>query len=207
VTRWSERLPAAERRRQLLDVAHDAFAEHGFHRTSMGEIAEAAGVTKPVLYQHWISKRALYLELLEDVGAQLMDAITAATAAATGPRLQVEAGFAAYFGWVAANTSSFRLLFGSGARRDDEFAVAVRRVEESIAGVIALLIEADIDDEHRRQLAFAVVGLAEGVSRSVVSGLEGDGEGAAHPPAFDANVLARRMAQLAWAGLRGIHRD
>ena len=74
------RLPAAERRRQLLDVALEAFAANGFHVTSMDDIAEAAGVTKPVLYQHFRSKRALYLELLDDVGARLMEAITKATA-------------------------------------------------------------------------------------------------------------------------------
>ena len=57
------RLPAAERRRQLLDVALHAFAEHGYHDTSMNDVAEAAGVTKPVLYQHCASKKALYQEL------------------------------------------------------------------------------------------------------------------------------------------------
>jgi AcrR family transcriptional regulator len=69
------RLPAARRRRQLLDVALAAFASHGFHPTSMNDVAEAAGVTKPVLYQHFRSKRALYLELLEDVGERLREAI------------------------------------------------------------------------------------------------------------------------------------
>ena len=58
------RLPAHERRRQLLDVALDVFAADGFHSTSMNDVAEAAGVTKPVLYQHFASKRQLYLELL-----------------------------------------------------------------------------------------------------------------------------------------------
>lgn len=201
------RLPAARRRRQLLDVARDAFAVRGFHSTSMEDVADAAGVTKPVLYQHWTSKRELYLELLQDVGEQLIEAITAATLEAATPRLRVEEGFAAYFGWVAANTNSFRLLFGSGARRDDEFARTVRRVEERIADVVAGLIDADIEEDHRRQLAFAVVGLAEGVSRSVVTGLEDGEEIRPGAPAFDSRVLARRMAELSWAGLRGIHRD
>ena len=63
----ASRLPAARRRRQLLDVALELFAARGYHTTSMNDIAEAAGVTKPVLYQHFRSKRELYLELLEDV--------------------------------------------------------------------------------------------------------------------------------------------
>lgn len=178
-------------------MALEQFSGGGFHGTSMEQIAEAAGVTKPVLYQHFGSKRALYLELLEDVGSQLMEAITKATAEAGGPRQQVEGGFTAYFRYVSERRSAFRLLFSEGTRRDEQFSEAVNRVEESIASVIAGLIEADIDDAHRAQLAHAIVGMAEGVSRAgLASGLVSDPQ-----------VLARRMAELAWAGLRGIHRD
>ena len=188
------RLPAARRRRQLLDVALEEFAARGFHQTSMDDVAEAAGVTKPVLYQHFQSKRELYLELLDDVGSQLLGAITEATGSAGGPRQQVEAGFAAYFRFVAERQSAFRLLFGGGARRDRQFAEAVRRVEDSIAEAIAVLIEADIDDDHRRLLAHGIVGLAEGTGRHWV--------GTARD--LDPDLLARRIAELAWAGLRGI---
>ena len=188
------RLPAPARRRQLLDVALEAFAVGGFDRTSMDDIAEGAGVTKPVLYQHFRSKHALYLELLDDVGGQLLDAITKATAAATGPRQQVEAGFYAYFTFVNDQALAFRLLFGSGNRRDRSFSAAVHRVEEAIADAIAALIEADIDTEHRRLLANGIVGLAEGTGRHwVSSGLD-----------LDPDEVARRIADLAWAGLRGI---
>ena len=88
----SGRLPAAERRDQLLAVALDVFSSQGFHATSMNEIAAAAGVTKPVLYQHFPSKRGLYLELLRDVGDRLMAAIGKATAEAGSPHKQVERG-------------------------------------------------------------------------------------------------------------------
>ena len=100
-TRRPPRLPPDERRRQLLDVACVEFAERGFHATSMDDIAEAAGVTKPVLYQHFPSKRALFVELLDDVGGRLLDVLTEATEqrrrpAASGSRQ----GFAAYFRFV-----------------------------------------------------------------------------------------------------------
>ena len=190
------RLPAARRRRQLLDVAQEVFAEQGFHATSMDEVAEAAGVTKPVLYQHFDSKRQLYRELLDDVGQQLLDAIAQATAAAGHPRRQVEAGFGAYFRFVDQRRSAFRLLFGSGARRDEEFADAVRNVEAAIAEAIAALIEADIDTEHRLLLANGIVGLAEGTGRYWLAG-ELD---------LDPDVVASRIADLAWAGLRAVHR-
>jgi AcrR family transcriptional regulator len=189
------RLPAARRRRQLLDVAQEVFAEQGFHATSMDEVAEAAGVTKPVLYQHFDSKRLLYLELLEDVGRQLLDAITLATAAAQSPREQVENGFAAYFRFVHEERSAFRVLFGGGARRDEEFADTVRTVEVAIAEAIAALIETDIDTEHRRLLAQGIVGLAESTARHWMdNGLE-----------LDPDVVAARVARLAWAGLRAVH--
>src|SRR5918997_4578595 len=125
----TSRLPATARREQLLDVALDVFARSGYHDTSMNDIADAAGVTKPVLYQHFESKRELYLELLTDVGASLLEQIAKATAAAGTPRGQVEAGVSAYFHFVDGNRNAFTLLFGSGARRDAEFADAVRRVE------------------------------------------------------------------------------
>ncbi|HZQ29236.1 MAG TPA: TetR/AcrR family transcriptional regulator [Acidimicrobiales bacterium] len=193
----SARLPGPRRRRQLLDVALRAFAERGFHRTSMEEVAEAAGVTKPVLYQHFRSKRDLYLELLDDVGNRLMDAVAKAVATADGPRHQVEAGFAAYFNFVADEEDAFRLLFGGGGRRDDQFDKAVRRVEDSIADAVATFIEADVDPEHRRLLAYGLVALAEGTSRIWLA------DGMAPDPA----VLARRTAEMAWAGLRGVSRD
>ena len=83
------RLPADERRQQLLAVACDLFARGGFHDTSMDDIAEAASVTKPVLYQHFPSKRALYGELLEDTGRRLLDRLAEATSRATSGRERV----------------------------------------------------------------------------------------------------------------------
>jgi AcrR family transcriptional regulator len=191
----STRLPAPRRRRQLLTVALRVFAERGYHPTSMNDLAEAAGVTKPVLYQHFRSKRALYLELLEDVGEQLRDAIYKATTTAGTPREQVHAGFRAYFEFVAKQQLAFQLLFGGGARRDEEFADAVRRVEASIADSIAALIVVDgLDDDRRRLLAHGIVGVAEGTSRHwLANGMTGSAE-----------LLAEQVAALAWAGLRGV---
>jgi AcrR family transcriptional regulator len=188
------RLPAPRRRRQLLDVALRVFGEHGFHSASMDDVAEAAGVTKPVLYQHFGSKRELYLELLRDVGQQLIDEVTGAARAAHHPHEQVEAGFAAYFRFVAAHVDAFRLLFGGSLQPDEEFAAVAERVEESIAAVIAELIDVDLDPEERLVLAHGVIGLAEGTSRYWV----------AQELSLDPDPLATRVAEMAWAGLRGI---
>ena len=193
------RLPAVERRRQLLDAALEVFADRGFYGTSMDELAETAGVTKPVFYKHFGSKRSLYLELLEDVGHRLIDEITKVTAAASGPRQQVEVGFEAYFRFVADNEHAFRLLFGGSPRRggsvDHDLTAAGRRVEDAIAEAIAPLIDAPIDPEHRRLLAQGIVGLAEATGRYWL----------AEGRQLDPGTLGRRIAALAWAGLRGVH--
>ena len=159
----SVRLSATARREQLIDVALAVFARSGYHTTSMNDVAEAAGVTKPVLYQHFASKRDLYLALLEEVGHRLLTRISKATAEASDGRTQTLAGFRSYFRWVAEDHDAFLLLFGSGARRDEEFSAAVRRVTNEIASTIAPLITADIDSSHRRTLAYAIVGMTVGL--------------------------------------------
>ena len=193
----SSRLPAPRRKEQLLDVALHVFAERGFHLTSMNDVADAAGVTKPVLYQHFPSKRALYLELLRTVGDRLMAAIADATAGAP-PRAQVEAGLRAYFRFVAGDAAAYRLMFGGGTRRDLEFAEEATRVERSIAGVIAELIDVPGLAEHDRLLyAHGIVGLAEGTSRHwITDQLE-----------LDPDDVAARVADLAWRGLRGLRTE
>jgi AcrR family transcriptional regulator len=178
-------------------VALDRFAATGFHGTSMEEIADAAGVTKPVLYQHFGSKQVLYLELLEMVGAELLDAVVAAAAAEREPYLRVLAGFRAYFAFVAERTSGFQLLFGSGARQADEFAEAVWALEAGVAATIGAFIEADIDESHRDLLGYAIVGLGEVTARRWVSRRE-------PLDAAAGEVLARQLSDLAWAGLRGL---
>jgi AcrR family transcriptional regulator len=193
----SSRLPAPRRKEQLLDVALHVFAERGFHLTSMNDVADAAGVTKPVLYQHFPSKRALYLELLRSVGDRLMAEIDAATAG-TGPREQVQEGLRAYFRFVADEAPAYRLMFGGGTRRDSEFAEEAARVERSIAAVIAGLINVEgLTEPDRLLFAHGVVGLAEGTSRHWITG------GVDLQP----DEMAARVADLAWRGLRGIRSD
>ena len=202
------RLTAASRRRQLLDVALDTFARKGLDATTMDDIAHAAGVTKPLLYQHFKSKRALFLEVLDDVVARIIEALTAAAESAPGPRQQVEAGFSAYFHFVLHNESAIRLLLDSILPHDSEIATAMGRVADTIAGAIAPLIHADIDPEHQRVLAAAVVGMAEGVTRDWLRSQAGPHTTTSSQLLdAEADLLSRRVAEFAWAGLRLVHRD
>src|SRR5690606_6753723 len=114
------------------------------------------------------------------------------------PHEQVELGFVAYFRFVAENEAAFRVLFGGGTRRDEEFAAQVALVEGAIAEAIAALIEVEgLPDTSRRQLAHGLVGLAEGTSRQWVA------NGKQEPP----EAVARLVADLAWRGLRGVGRS
>ena len=188
------RLPAAERRRQLLTTAIEAFSAHGFHDTSMNDVAALAGITKPVLYQHFDSKRDLYKALLDEVGNRLLDSIAKATAEATDGKSTTELGFRAYFRWVADDHAAFRLLFGGGTPNDEEFAEAVAAITAEAAAATVPLIAVDLPESKRRTLAHALVGMAEGASRRLVE--LGDD--------FDPDQIADDVSALAWAGLRAL---
>ncbi len=188
------RLSATERREQILDVALEVLGRSGYHGTSMNDIAEAAGVTKPVLYQHFDSKRDLYLALMDEVGNRLIAEISKATADAADGKSQTERGIQAYFRWVSNDHDAFMILFGGGLRRDDEFRDAFRRITDEVATAIAPLIAVDLDAEDRRTIAHALIGLAEGASRRLVERGE----------PFDPDEVARTLSRLAWAGLRAL---
>jgi AcrR family transcriptional regulator len=192
------RLAPDERRRQLLDVACVEFAERGFHATSMDDLALAAGVTKPVFYQHFPSKRALFVAVLEDVGGRLGEVLVQATASVETGRARVEQGFSAYFRFVENDRAAFRLLFGASARNDPEFADVVDRVLTDTAAAVSMLIEIHGSPEHRLVLAHAVVGMAEGISRHALTDPDGP---------HDPDQLASWVAELAWFGLRGVRSE
>ncbi len=192
----------------MLDVALETFARSGLEATTMDDIAREAGVTKPLLYQHFKSKRALFLELLDDVVVRIIDALTAAAELAPGPRLQVEAVCDAYFRFVLHNESAMRLLLDSTLPYDVELAEAIRRVDDTIASALRPLIRADIDPDHQRVLAAAVVGMAKGVTRDWLHSHSNRSSPASREMLdAEAGLVARRVAEFAWAGLRLVHRD
>jgi AcrR family transcriptional regulator len=192
------RLPPDERRRQLLDVACVEFAERGFYATAMDDLALAAGVTKPVFYQHFPSKRALFIAVLEDVGSRLLDELTRTTSGVETGRARVEEGFRAYFDFVENDPAAFRLLFGASARNDAEFADVVDGVLTDAAAAVSTLIEIHSSPDHRLVLAHAIVGMAEGISRHALTDPDGP---------HDPEQLAHWIAELAWFGLRGVRAE
>lgn len=196
VKKTSTRMRSEDRRRQLLDVACDVFADRGFSATIMDDVAFAAGVTKPVLYQHFESKRALFIAVLEDCGERLIGNILTATKQGETLREQMIHGFTAYFDFVKNDDSGFRLLFGSSARNDTDFAEVTNRVLEHFADSVTSLIIEDIPNEERRLIAHALIGMAESAARYTY--LSGTDVGVS-----DEN-LHEWVTALAWKGLRGI---
>jgi len=206
-------MPAAARRSQLLGVALEQFAAGGYHETSMEQIAEAAGVTKPVLYQHFHSKQELYRELIDTVGHDLLAEANDRAESETDPYRRVLAGFRAYFTFVCERTDAFQLLFGGGARVAEEFGDSVRAVEEQMAAAVGRLVDAAIDDEHRDLIGRSIVGLAEVAGRRwvevhrTVPGPRSELRSRAHhslDTAAEAERMSVRLADFVWAGLRGL---
>lgn len=192
------RLPAEQRRLQLIEVATTLFAERGFDATSMDDVAEAAGVTKPVLYQHFPSKRALYRELLDEVDHALTGRLVRATDQAGSGRARVREGFAVYFRYLADHPAAVRLLFGASVGSDPEFATVADATIERLADFVAELIAIDAAPAHRRALAHAMLGMAEATSRRVATDDSDD---------VDPDRLANWLAEMAWFGLRGVRAD
>ncbi len=206
------RMPAPQRRTQLLEIALERFARKGYHETSMEDIAEAAGVTKPVLYHHFASKTDLFVELLDTVGEKLVLDMSATIEAESSPYGKVLAGFRSYFDFVCTSTSAYQLLFTSGARISEEFSEPVLRLEESVAEVIGRLIDADVDEAHRELLGYSIVGLGEVAARRWVADqnpASGGSSGGGSEPArvldpAEGELMARHLADLVWAGLRAL---
>src|SRR5438045_8773115 len=109
----SSRLPRHERRRQLLDAALEVFVSQGYHAAAMDDIAERAGVSKPVLYQHFPGKLELYLALLDTHFDAILARMRAAMSSSTDNKVRVAGAISAYFDFVDHESEAFRLVFES----------------------------------------------------------------------------------------------
>ena len=109
----SQRMPRDQRRAQLLSAAREVFVSQGYHSAAMDEIADRAGVSKPVLYQHFPGKLDLYVALLDDSSDVVIDAVRAALASTHDNKQRVAATMRAFYSYVANAEGAFRLVFES----------------------------------------------------------------------------------------------
>jgi len=195
----SGRLPRLERRQQLLGAAQEVFVAQGYHAAAMDDIAERAGVSKPVLYQHFPSKLDLYLALLEASTASLVQRVRAALAETADNKLRVQGAVAAYFDFVGGRGEAFRLVFESDLR----FEPAVRaRVDDALSAcveAIADVIAADTGVERAQAVLLSVglTGLAEVSARWWLAA--GD--------TVTRDEAVRLLGGLAWRGISGFPRQ
>ncbi|MEV0649706.1 helix-turn-helix domain-containing protein [Phytomonospora sp. NPDC050363] len=163
----SVRMPRPERRRQLLEAAQEVFVARGYHAAAMDDIAERAGVSKPVLYQHFPSKLDLYLALLDVHGEALVSTVREAMAATSENKERVRRAMQAYFDFVDAQGEAFRLVFESDLRNDPAVAERMEAVERGCSTAIAETIMADTGATRQRAelLAVGLTGAAEIAAR------------------------------------------
>ncbi|RBY79995.1 TetR/AcrR family transcriptional regulator [Blastococcus sp. TF02-09] len=196
--RRTSRLPRGARRLQLLRAAQDVFVAQGFHAAAMDDIADRAGVSKPVLYQHFPGKRELYLALLEEQVSELADRVAEAMAATHDNRSRVDAAVGAYFDFIDADGEAFRLVFESDLRNDADVRTIVDRGTGTCVEAIAEVIAADTgaDTERALLLASGLAGLAESSARWWLP----------RKGTVSRDEAVALMSALAWRGISGFPR-
>ncbi|GAB3297107.1 TetR family transcriptional regulator [Epidermidibacterium keratini] len=161
-TTRSGRMPRSKRRAQLLEAAQEVFSTAGYHQASMDDIAERAGVSKPVLYQHFPGKLELYLALLDHHIGDLVARIEQAMAVSSDNKEKVRGAVTTYFDFVSSGTSGYRLVFESDLRNDPQVRERVRRTEDACVAAIAKAISSDTDlpEAASRLLGVGLVGVS-----------------------------------------------
>ncbi|HZV75206.1 MAG TPA: TetR/AcrR family transcriptional regulator [Conexibacter sp.] len=166
------RLPRAERERQILDVAHARFAEHGFGAVTMEGVAADAGVTKPLIYAYFGNKERLYLACMERAGDAMLATVVAAVADTSGPDDALRRGLHAFFAFVGEDRDAWRVLFDESWPTGGAIA---QRVAEYRERLVSLVAQTNIDRlpprrraDHATEIeaiSVALLGAAEALAR------------------------------------------
>jgi AcrR family transcriptional regulator len=193
------RLPRQARRKQLLGAAQEVFVAQGYHAAAMDDIADRAGVSKPVLYQHFPSKFELYLALLDLHAESLVVRVREALASTTDNRQRVAASVAAYFDFVDGEGTdgegAFRLVFESDLRNDPVVHERVERMTQECVDAIAETIAHDTGyrAEEAQLLSIGLSGLMEVGARWWLTS----------PDRVPKERAVELLVALAWRGISG----
>jgi AcrR family transcriptional regulator len=192
------RMPRTARRAQLLESALEVFVAQGYHAAAMDDIAERAGVSKPVLYQHFPGKLELYLALLDQSCDTIIDATRVALASTDDNKQRVAATMQVFYDYVANAHGAFRLVFESDLTNEPAVRERVDRVTRECADNIATVIHEDtgLPDEQSRLLAVSLVGMAQVSARFWLD----------DPRGIALRDAALLVSSLAWRGIRGFPR-
>jgi AcrR family transcriptional regulator len=189
------RLPRRARRNQLLGAAQEVFVAQGYHSAAMDDIAERAGVSKPVLYQHFPGKLDLYLALLDQHCESLLQAVRDALASTTDNKQRVEATMNAYFAYVEDEGGAFRLVFESDLTNEPAVRERVDRVSRECAEAVSEVIAEDtaLPAEESMLLATGLCGMAQITARYWLS----------RESALPRDAAAKLISSLSWRGIAG----
>ncbi len=192
------RLPRRERRAQLLDAARQVFVTQGYHAAAMDDIAERAGVSKPVLYQHFPGKKELYLALLDAGVESLFGALREALSSTEDNHERVAATIRAYFDFVDDPNGAYRLVFESDLVNEDEVRRRVERADEMCAAQVAVVIAADtgLSEDEAMLLATGLTGMAQTSARRWLRNRR----------ALPKDTATRLVMGLAWRGISAFPR-
>ena len=190
------RLPREQRRQQVLAAALDVFSTAGYHAASMDEIADHAGVSKPVLYQHFPGKLDLYLAILDAGIEDLMAAARTALTGTTDNATRVRAMVNAYFTFVEEPGGAFRLVFESDLSNEPAVRQRVDAADLALARLSAAVIAEDtgLSDHEALMLASGMQGMVQVAARRW---LRADAADVTRDEAADL------IASLAWRGISG----
>jgi AcrR family transcriptional regulator len=189
------RLPKPARRRQLLGAAQEVFVAQGYHAAAMDEIAERAGVSKPVLYQHFPGKLELYLALLDESAEALTATVRTALESTTDNKLRINATFTAFFDFVGSTGQAFRLVFESDLRNETAVRARLDKTMQDCAEMVSEIIREDagVGDSEAHLLGMGLVGMAH------VSATYWLSTGREMPK----DAAEQMLARLAWRGISG----
>lgn len=189
------RLPRSQRRQQLLVAALEIFVQTGFHEASMDDIAAKAGVTKPVLYQHFGSKRDLYLAVLDAGARDFLETMQIALESTQDNQDRVQATIAAYLDFISREDAAYRLVFESDLVNAPDVRERIHRVDEISGNMISRIIAEDTGllPDEATLLAFGLMGLAQTAAQHFLT----------TPDHLDRDSAAKLLAALAWRGISG----
>lgn len=190
-----KRLPRAVREQQMLDAAVKVFSRRGFHAASMDEIAEDAGISKPMVYAYLGTKEELFIACLHRETARMVVAIAGAAAPDLPADQRLWRGLRAFFGFVGAHRDGWAVLYRQ-ARGSQPFAAelaAMRaRLVEVVAGMLDHALRArgrEVAGTELEVVAYALVGASESLADWLAD----------HPEA-EPEKTATRMMNVAWLG-------
>ena len=161
------RLPRGERRDQLLATASEVFVDRGYHSAGMDEIADRAGVSKPVLYQHFSSKLDLYLAVLQLHGDILVAGVRQALRTTTDNRQRLRSSVQAFFDFIEHDSQGYRLIFENDNATEPQVAAQVKASIEACTDAVCDLISQDsgLDPHRARMVAVGLVGISVDCAR------------------------------------------